>query len=142
AQPHPGDSGPERSTALISRTMGLQPPAPLDLHEVERRLGNGELDEVMEDIVSRYREAARDADVVVVEGMVPIRQAAYAARINQHIAISLDAEVNLISDPDDGNLASLAHRIELHAQGLGGPCDPKGLGVHINKAHDLEMECD
>ena len=61
AQPHPGDDGPERSTALIGRTMGLEPPAPLELHEVERRLANGELDEVLEDIVSRYREAARDA---------------------------------------------------------------------------------
>lgn len=142
AQPHPGDSGPERSTALISRTMGLQPPAPLDLHEVERRLGNGELDEVMEDIVSRYREAARDADVVVVEGMVPTRQAAYAARINQHIATSLDADVILVSAPDDDNLASLAHRIELHAQGFGGPNDPKVLGVIINKVRDLELEGD
>ena len=139
AQPHPGDSGPERSTALIGNTMGLNPPAPLALPEVERRLGNGELDEVMEDIVSRYREAARDADVVVVEGMVPTRQAAYAGRINQHIATSLDADVILVSAPDDDNLASLAHRIEVHAQGFGGPQNPKVLGVIINKVRDLEL---
>ena len=139
AQPHPGDSGPERSTALIGSTMGLNPPAPLALPEVERRLGNGELDEVMEDIVSRYREAARDADVVVVEGMVPTRQAAYAGRINQHIATSLDADVILVSAPDDDNLASLAHRIEVHAQGFGGPQNPKVLGVIINKVRDLEL---
>ncbi|GGJ01318.1 phosphate acetyltransferase [Halopseudomonas pertucinogena] len=139
AQPHPGDNGPERSSALIGNTMGLQPPTPMALPEVERRLGNGELDEVMEDIVSRYREAARDADVVVVEGMVPTRQAAYAARINQHIATSLDADIILVSAPDDDNLASLAHRIELHAQGFGGPANPKVLGVIINKVRDLEL---
>ena len=28
AQPHPGDMGPERSTELISRTLGLTPPSP------------------------------------------------------------------------------------------------------------------
>ena len=142
AQPHPGDSGPERSTALIGRTMGLTPPAPLELQEVERRLGNGELDEVLEDIVSRYREAARDADVVVVEGMVPTRQAAYAARINQHIATSLDADVILVSAPDDDNLTSLAHRIELHAQGFGGANNPKVLGVIINKVQNLERSAE
>ena len=142
AQPHRGDSGPERSTALISQAIGLQPPLPLDLHDVEQRLGNGELDEVMEDIVSRYREAAQGADVVVVEGMVPTRQAAYAARINQHIATSLDADIILVSAPDDDNLTSLAHRIELHAQGFGGPADPKVLGVIINKVRDLELDGD
>ncbi|CEA03127.1 phosphate acetyltransferase [Pseudomonas saudimassiliensis] len=139
AQPHPGDDGPERSTALISRTMGLTPPTPLELPEVERRLANGELDEVLEDIVSRYREAARDADVVVVEGMVPTRQAAYAARINQHLARSLDADIILVSAPDDDNLATLANRIELHAHGFGGPQDPKVLGVIINKVQDLDL---
>lgn len=139
AQPHPGDDGPERSTALISGTMGLAPPTPLELPEVERRLANGELDEVLEDIVSRYREAARDADVVVVEGMVPTRQAAYAARINQHLAKSLDADVILVSAPDDNDLATLAHRIEVHAHGFGGPQDPKVLGVIINKVQDLDL---
>ncbi len=139
AQPHAGDDGPERSSALIASTMALNPPAPLELHDVERRLANGELDEVLEDIVSRYREAALDADVVIVEGMVPTRQAAYAARINQHIAKSLDADVILVSAPDDNNLATLAHRIELHAQGFGGPQDPRVLGVIINKVQDLDL---
>jgi len=27
AQPHPGDDGPERSSELISRTLGLTPPS-------------------------------------------------------------------------------------------------------------------
>lgn len=139
AQPHAGDNGPERSSALISSTMSINPPEPLELPDVERRLANGELDEVLEDIVSRYRQAALDADVVVVEGMVPTRQAAYAASINQHIAKSLDADVILVSAPDDGNLTTLAHRIELHAQGFGGPQDPRVLGVIINKVQDLDL---
>lgn len=142
AQPHASDNGPERSSALIGNTMSLNPPEPLELLEVERRLANGELNEVLEDIMSRYRQAALNADVVVVEGMVPTRQAAYAARINQHIAKSLDADVILVSAPDDDNLTTLAHRIELHAQGFGGPQDPKVLGVVINKVQGLKLEGD
>ncbi|AQZ94688.1 phosphate acetyltransferase [Halopseudomonas phragmitis] len=137
AQPHPGDAGPERSSELISRTLGLQPPTPLPLPEVEHRLANGELDEVLEDIVSRYRQAAEGADVVVIEGMVPTRQASYAARINVHLARSLDAEIILVSAPDGDDMASLADRIEIHAQTFGGPRNPKVLGVIVNKVRDL-----
>lgn len=139
AQPHPGDEGPERSSELISRTLGLAPPEPLELPQVEHRLANGELSDVLEDIVSRYRQAAVDADVVVVEGMVPTRQASYAARINNHLAKTLDADIILVSAPDDDSMASLADRIEIHAQTFGGPRDPKVLGVIVNKVRDLEL---
>ncbi|MFZ2288107.1 MAG: phosphate acetyltransferase [Halopseudomonas yangmingensis] len=138
AQPHPGDAGPERSTELISRTLGLQPPRPLPLGEVEHRLANGELDDVLEDIVSRYREAAEGADVVVVEGMVPTRHVSYAARINYHLAKTLDADVILVTAPDGDDMASLADRIEIHAQTFGGPRHPKVLGVIVNKVQGLE----
>ncbi|MFN3581906.1 MAG: phosphate acetyltransferase [Pseudomonas sp.] len=138
AQPHPGDTGPERSTELISRTLDLQPPTPLALPDVEHRLANGQLDEVLEDIVSNYQLAAVDADVVIVEGMVPTRQASYAARINHHLARSLDADVILVTAPDSDDMSSLADRIEIHAQGFGGPRNPKVLGVIVNKVRGLD----
>lgn len=142
AQPHPGDTGPERSTELISRTLGLQPPLPLTLPEVEHRLANGQLDEVLEDIVSKFQLAAVDADIVVVEGMVPTRQASYAARINHHLARTLDADVILVTAPDSDDMASLADRIEIQAQGFGGPQHPKVLGVIVNKVRGLETRDD
>lgn len=138
AQPHPGDEGPERSSELISRTLGLNPPTPLALEEVEHRLAIGELNEVLEEIVSRYQQAAIDADVVVVEGMVPTRQASYAARINNHLAKSLDADVILVTAPEEASMKSLADRIEIHAQNFGGPRDPKVVGVILNKVHGLD----
>ncbi len=99
AQPHPGDIGPERSTELIARTHGLKPPTPLGLAHVERMLGDGQLDELLEEIISLYQQAAIGKDVLIVEGMVPTRTASYAARVNLHLAKSLDAEVILVSAP-------------------------------------------
>ena len=96
AQPHQGDAGPERSSELVARTHGLHSPKPLALAHVERRLGDGDLDELLEEIISLYQEAAKDKDVVIVEGMVPTRQASYAARVNFHLAKSLDADVILV----------------------------------------------
>ena len=66
AQPHPGDDGPERSSELISRTLGLTPPPSMTLSQVEHQLAMGELDEVLEEIVSRYQQAAKDADVCLL----------------------------------------------------------------------------
>ena len=133
AQPHQGDAGPERSSELIARTHGLHSPKPLALTHVERMLGDGHLDELLEQIISLYHEAAADKDVVIVEGMVPTRQASYAARINLHLAKSLDAEVILVSAPEQDSLSELCDRVEIQAQLFGGPKDPKVLGLILNK---------
>lgn len=138
AQPHPGDTGPERSTELIARTHGLKPPKPLSLAHVERMLGDGQLDELLEEIVTLYQQACEGKDVVVVEGMVPTRHASYAARVNLHLAKSLDAEVILVSAPENDVLAELSGRVELQAQLFGGPKDPKVLGVILNKVRTDE----
>ncbi|MBG0841413.1 phosphate acetyltransferase [Ectopseudomonas toyotomiensis] len=133
AQPHAGDLGPERSSELIARTHGLNSPKPLPLSHVERMLGDGQLDELLEEIISLYQQAAVGKDVVIVEGMVPTRHASYAARVNFHLAKSLDADVILVSAPEDENLTELSDRIEIQAQLFGGPKDPKVLGVILNK---------
>ncbi|MFY1019886.1 phosphate acetyltransferase [Ectopseudomonas khazarica] len=133
AQPHAGDLGPERSSELIARTHGLHSPKPLPLSHVERMLGDGQLDELLEEIISLYQQAASGKDVVIVEGMVPTRHASYAARVNFHLAKSLDADVILVSAPEDESLTELSDRVEIQAQLFGGPKDPKVLGVILNK---------
>ncbi len=128
AQPHPGDEGPERSSELIARTHGLTPPKPLALGHIERMLGDGQVDELLEEIVSLYQQAAQGADVVIVEGMVPTRHASYAVRVNALVARSLDADVIVVSAPEDESLTELYDRIEIQAQGFGGPRDPRCSG--------------
>ncbi|WP_431482672.1 phosphate acetyltransferase [Pseudomonas solani] len=139
AQHHPGDRGPERSSELIARTHGLTPPKALELSQVERMLGDGQLDELLEEIVSRYQQAAEGKDVVIVEGMVPTRHASYAARVNFHLAKSLDAEVILVSAPENETITELSDRIEIQAQLFGGPRDPKVLGVILNKVREADF---
>ncbi|WP_158153615.1 phosphate acetyltransferase [Pseudomonas sp.] len=139
AQPHPGDTGPERSTELMARTHGLNPPKPLGLAHVERMLGDGQLDELLEEIITLYQQAAVGKDVLIVEGMVPTRHASYAARVNQHLAKSMDADVILVSAASETEvLAELSGRVELQAQLFGGPRDPKVLGVILNKVRTDE----
>lgn len=133
AQQHPGDSGPEYSTELISRTLGLTPPAPLPLDAVEHLLGEGQMDDLMEDIVRRFQQASEGYDVMVVEGMVPTRYVSYASRINTELAGSLDADIILVSSAEDDTPQTIADRIEIHAQFFGGIQNPRLSGVILNK---------
>ena len=82
---------------------------------------------------SLYQQAAAGKDVVIVEGMVPTQQASYAARVNFHLAKSLDAEIILVSAPEQESLTELFDRVEIQAQLFGGPKDEKVLGVILNK---------
>ncbi|KAF1054036.1 MAG: Phosphate acetyltransferase [Stenotrophomonas maltophilia] len=140
AQPHPGDTGPERSSELVARTHGLAAPAPLALEKVERMLGDGLLEDLLETIIQQFQSASAGKDVMIVEGMVPTRHVSYAARVNIHLAKSIDAEVLLVSAPENETLKELSDRLEIQAQLFGGPHDPKLLGVILNKVRDQDDE--
>lgn len=133
AQPFPVDQGRERSCILVERTLNLTSPEPLPLEQVERQLADGEIDLLLEDVISRYQEVAAGKDVVIVEGMVPTRESNYTQRINTQLAKSLDAEVILIAAQGSDSLKRLAERIEIQAHLYGGAKDPKVLGVILNK---------
>lgn len=133
AQPFPLDQGLERSCILVERTLNQTSPEPLPLEQVERQLADGELDLLLEDVVSRYQQVAAGKDVVIVEGMVPTREFNHTSRINSHLAKSLDAEVILIAAQGKDTLKRMAERLEIQAQLFGGTKDPKVLGVILNK---------
>ncbi len=139
AQNHAGDQGPERSSALIAQTHGIRPPTPLALPQVERLLGDGQLDELLEQVVHLCQQASDGKDVLLVEGMVTTRQASYAAQVNARLAQALDAEVILVSAPDGESLKELTDRIDIQAQQFGGCDNPKVLGVIFNKVRDCEF---
>lgn len=133
AQPFPVDQGRERSCILVERTLNLTSPEPLPLEQVERQLADGEIDLLLEDVISRYQEVAAGKDVVIVEGMVPTRESNYTQRINTQLAKSLDAEIILIAAQGKDSIKRMAERIEIQAQQFGGAKDPKVLGVILNK---------
>lgn len=136
AQHHRSDAGPERSTGLIAATHGIRSPEPLTLAHVERMLGDNNLDDLLEELLALHQQAAQDKDVVIIEGMVPTRQASYAARINVALAKSLNAEAILVTAPDRETPEALADRIELHVQQFGGPRQANIVGAVVNKVAD------
>ncbi len=133
AQPFPLDQGRERSCVMVENTLNIASPQPLPLEQVERQLADGELDLLLEEVVSLYQDVAAGKDVVIVEGMVPTREFNHTSRINTHLAKSLDADVILVAAKGSDTLKRMAERIEIQAQLFGGARDPKVLGLVLNK---------
>ncbi len=133
AQPFPNDGGRERSCALAEQVLGQIPPEPVPLEQLERQLADGQLDLLLEDVVSRYQKAAAGKDVVIVEGLVPARHNSYFTALNAELAKSLNAEVILIAAQDQDSLKQMAERIEIQARSFGGTSEAGVLGLVINK---------
>ena len=100
AQLHDGDHGPERSTQLIEHITQIPAPRPISLRRATSLLGAGNEDLLMEEVVALFRQCARHADIVIVEGLVADGHAGYATRLNADIARALDAEVILVGQPE------------------------------------------
>ena len=58
AQPHPSESGAERVSQLMASLYNTEQPASLSLAHVERMVGTGQIDELMEEIVAMHQDMA------------------------------------------------------------------------------------
>src|SRR5712692_4882626 len=117
AQPR-ADGSPDRSAALVAAVTALRPPEPISAAELERQLGDGGLDAVLEKIVAAWTPVYDGSDVVVVEGLSPERSRLYATALNQALARALDADVLLVGGwPPDGGVDGLAEKLAIAASG-------------------------
>ncbi len=135
AQPHAGDTGPERSGRLVELVAGFAPPASLSAAEAADLFGHGGRERLYEEVVARFEAAAQRADVVVVEGLVPAPELPYAAALNAGIASSLDAQVVLVAAPGGlpGGTTGLTEALELTSQNFGGAGEGRVLGYILNQ---------
>jgi phosphate acetyltransferase len=117
AQPT-ADGGPDRSVALVTAITALRPPEPLTTAELERQLGEGGLDVVLEKIVAAWEPIYCGCDVVVVEGVSSGPSKLYASSLNEALARALDADVLLADSwPADGDARGLTEQLAIAASG-------------------------
>jgi len=133
AQQYGNDHGPERSTHLIQATLGLQPAKPIQLGYAQQMLARGRTDDLMEEVIQLYQQSAGEADVVIVEGLVPLADESYIGKLNVNIAKSLDADIILVAAKNDDSTAQLNERISMTASLFGGPDHHRVIGAILNK---------
>ncbi len=112
-------NGSDRSSALVRLTTHLDPPEPISRREAEDMLGEGREDELLERIIEHISAVAEDADVVVIEGLVPVADVVYATRLNTAIAKALDAQLVLVAAPTTDDWVKVADNIDITARSYG-----------------------
>ena len=127
----------DATATLITRTHHLQAPAPLTLSQADAYLAGDELDELLEALVSLEAEIDPTLDVLIIEGLVPSAEVAYAARLNSKLAKSLDAAAILIATPAEQSPAVLAERVAIQAKLLEGV---EVAGVLLNKVDPAKCD--
>lgn len=133
AQTQGRENGPERSTHLVKATLGLEPAQPLTLAYAQQQLAENRTDALMEEVIQIYQQSAGDADVVIVEGLVPVADESYIGKLNVNMARALDADVILVSARNNDDWATMAERIGMTASLFGGTRNDRVLGCIINK---------
>lgn len=133
AQPRAGGDAPDQTTSIIRKSSAIPAAEPLQMSRVESLLGSNQQDVLMEEIIANYHANTKDAEVVLVEGLVPTRKHQFASALNYEIAKTLNAEIVFVMSLGNDSPAQLKERIELTQSSFGGSKNKNITGVIINK---------
>lgn len=127
----------DSSSDLAMHAFGLTPPKSISRQRVERMIGDGNLDDLMEEVVINYHTIGDGHDVIICEGLVPTTETSYASQINRAIAHALDAKIIFVSTADTSKPAYLADKLDVHAREFGGIATARTLGVILMRVQDV-----
>jgi phosphate acetyltransferase len=132
-QNHTAAGEPEPSALFIRTTMGRTPPESIPIQQADDYVREERIDDLMERVVEKVSEAGEDADVVIVEGLLPAEGRTFNNRLNRLMASSLDAEVILVTTLGEESPQEFERKVETLAALYGGIDNPKLIGCIINK---------
>jgi len=133
AQPRDSSDVTDLTTAIVRTSSRLPVAEPLTTAHAESLLSQQKKDVLLETLIAHYHENTRNADIVLVEGLVPTRKHPFAASLNREIANTLNAEVILVLSQDSDNADELKARIELARSSLGINRGASIIGTIVNK---------
>ncbi|MCW8127213.1 phosphate acetyltransferase [Microbulbifer halophilus] len=127
------DGGTERSTEILRRASSLEILESLSAQHAESMISTGKLAELLEEILAHYREGTANADVMIVEGILPDADSQFANQLNYQIAKTLDAEIVFAISPHRDSTQQLKERLEFATAIFGGRDSNHVVGCIINK---------
>lgn len=131
AQPRFGNK--DQTTEVLRSHSSVQVAEPLKMSYVESLLANDQKDVLMEEIVARYHDNTQQAEVILIEGLMPTRKHPFAQSLNYDIANTLGADVIFVTALGNNTPEQLKERIELARTEFGGGQNKNITGVIINK---------
>ncbi len=135
AQPRSDGDTPDHTTTIIRANSSIHAAEPLKMSEVETLtlLSSNQQDLLMDELVARYDKNTQNAEVILIEGLVPTRKHPFANTLNYQIAKTLNAEIVFVLALGNHSPCQLKEQIELAASSFGGIENKNITGVIINK---------
>ena len=133
AQPRAGGDVPDQTTTIIRANSNINAAEPLKLKHVQSLLGSNQQDVLMEEIVANYHANTKNAEVVLVEGLVSTRSHQFASALNYEIAKTLNAEIIFVIAQGNDSAEQIKDRIDLARSVFGGSKNKNVTGVIVNK---------
>lgn len=135
AQPRISGNKDQTTEVLRSHSSITTIVEPLTMEYVESLLTSSKKDVLMEEIVARYHEHTKNAEVILIEGLVPTRKHSFAQSLNYEIAKTLGAEIVFVTAPGNSSITQMQERLELVRNEFGGQRNKNIIGVIINKVN-------
>ncbi|MES2657547.1 MAG: phosphate acetyltransferase [Verrucomicrobiota bacterium] len=132
-QYHSAGGETDPSALFIRTTMGKTPPESITIEQADDHVREDHTGDLMERVVEKVNEAGKDADVVIVEGLLPAEGRTFNNRLNRLMVSNLDAEVILVTTLGDESPQEFDRKVETAAALYGGIDNPKLIGCIINK---------
>ncbi|MEY0767241.1 MULTISPECIES: phosphate acetyltransferase [Providencia] len=135
AQPRVSGNKDQTTEVLRSHSSITTIVEPLTMEYVESLLTSSKKDVLMEEIVARYHDHTKNAEVILIEGLVPTRKHSFAQSLNYEIAKTLGAEIVFVTAPGNSSITQMQERLELVRNEFGGQRNKNIIGVIINKVN-------
>jgi BioD-like phosphotransacetylase family protein len=134
ARPEDHSGNTHLATHFARTLLHVRAPEPIPFLDAEERVRTGQLDALLEEVVSLVDQAGAGTDVVVVEGLVPIADLQIAAQLNTTMARSLSAVLVPVISGAYLEAQGATHSLDLalHQFGEGSDHPPTAAGVLIN----------
>ena len=128
--PQPGSSLDDPCLKMVTVATGLKPPNPITQRSFQRHLAAGTIDELLEEVIALVQPLHQQAEVIVVEGLVPTSDFTLDVDIDRRLAVALDADVLLVSKDGGRGPEAVANEMAMHKQALG----DRVVGGIVNRA--------
>jgi phosphate acetyltransferase len=122
---------PERSTHFLRATTALEPPDPLSMAEATKLVSSGRLDELLGKVIGTFEKSSENADLAIIEGLLPSAEDPYRGSLNLELIKTLSAQVILVMGIVEGSVVDLDEQIEYAAKTYGGI--DKIVGLIVNR---------
>jgi phosphate acetyltransferase len=128
----------KRSLHFAEALFHIDIPKPISVAYVEKMIGTGQMNQLLEEIVTLLSISSETYDITIIEGLAQDPDKPVLASLNDEIARNLRADIVLVVPVDKRSPSEIAEQIEIALQQYGGVDHASFVGYVLTKTHGIE----